>query len=304
MKNIRLLNNKFLFFLFSIIFLNWTNIFLAAKPKKDRVKRNSTKVMEDVEVTKCKKKIAECGETDEVKRNELRLELADIYFKLGQWQKSVNAYKEFIKFNPINLQDKCKDESYKKKLSDYEYATYRIPMSFYNDTLAPDRDQTATKDALTGCKEYLQQFVTTEFKDSLKNKSFSDLLKQVEKHELAVKQVASMAQRKLLDSEIEVFYFYLRNRSFVPAKRRLDYIKDKFFKETEDNEILKTLEDHFEKAQKKIKYKPLNEREISKLYVIYKFIDDYSPTQRRKRKELRTGMPVVLKSKRKNKDRF
>ncbi|MDR3646820.1 MAG: outer membrane protein assembly factor BamD [Candidatus Babeliales bacterium] len=161
---------------------------------------------------------------DQDKICNIRLELADIYFDGNKLDKAATAYKEFVKLYPGN--EKA------------EYAQYKEIQSNFKEALDFDRDQTKTKEAL----KLSQEFIT-----KTKNEEY---LKEI-------KQTIRQCKKKLLKSELSMFYFYLKKPNFKSAQRRLDYLKKDFFKNPE-NEILIKLQEHIKLAQDKKPYDPVD----------------------------------------------
>jgi outer membrane protein assembly factor BamD len=80
-----------------------------------------------------------------------RLALADSYFKeggTGNYILAVSAYREFLTFFPSHPRS--------------DYAQFQVAEAFYRQRNGPDRDQTATEDALEEYKKLLDQYPNSE----------------------------------------------------------------------------------------------------------------------------------------------
>lgn len=154
----------------------------------------------------------------------LRLELADLYFNSNKLDKAANCYKEFVKNYPGN--DKA------------EYCSYQEIVSLFNQTLDPDRDQGKTKEALKLSQDFIKKGTDKEY------------IKKV-------KEIIRKCNKKLLEAEINIFYFYLRKKNFKATQKRLDYLKKEFFKNPK-NKLLTKLEEHIKLAQENKVYEPVD----------------------------------------------
>lgn len=127
---------------------------------------------------------------------DLMLELADILFDLGSLIKAERLYGEFVHLYPGD-----------KKA---EYASYKEILCSYWKTLEYFRDQSKTKETVDLAKKFLERkdvFVT---------------------YKKQVQEIMSSCYEKLLDSEINIFNFYLKQENYTAARTRLANIEKEF----------------------------------------------------------------------------
>lgn len=134
--------------------------------------------------------------TDQVEIAMLHLERADLHFDIGKFQKAGKCYEEYLKMYPGS--DKIDEVKYKS-----------ILCRFYQ-TLDIDRDQSKTKNTLALANEYLKQ---------------PDVFNAYKKD---VKDIQKKCCKKLLESEIYVFNFYLKRGSTKAAQTRLDFMREHY----------------------------------------------------------------------------
>lgn len=130
-----------------------------------------------------------CTDAEELKS--ILLQLADLYYTREEWSKSERAYQEFVMLYPGAT--KC------------DYAHFRAVLCGVKLTCQPDRDQTKTQEVL----KLADEFIITH-----KN---SEYLQQVT-------QLATDCRERLFASDINVFNFYLNNKNYKAAQKRLDII--------------------------------------------------------------------------------
>ncbi len=135
-----------------------------------------------------------CNDFEELKL--IMLELADLLFDTGKLEKAGKMYTEFTKLYPGS--DKV------------EYATYKNILCAFYSVFEVDRDQSKTKEAL----ELTEQFLAR-----------SDLFTTYEKD---VKNINKKCHEKLVESEINIFTFYMNKGSLTAAQKRLDGIRKDF----------------------------------------------------------------------------
>jgi outer membrane protein assembly factor BamD len=124
-------------------------------------------------------------------RPEAKLGLGDTYLGEGSAESLVlaqNEFREFLTFFPTHPRA--------------DYAQYKLGMSHFQQMLAPDRDQTETKEAVGELGLFVQRYPS------------SALLAEG-------RQKLREAQNRLTDSEYKVGYFYWRNRWYPGAIERL-----------------------------------------------------------------------------------
>jgi len=134
--------------------------------------------------------------TDLGELSSLMLELADIFFDLDYIAKAERLYKEFFELYPGD-----------KKA---EYAIYRAIVCSYTKTREYYRDQSKTQDTVELAKKFLDR----------KN-VFTTYTKEVE-------NILLSCYEKLLESEINIFNFYLTYENYIAAETRLKNIEKEF----------------------------------------------------------------------------
>jgi outer membrane protein assembly factor BamD len=124
-------------------------------------------------------------------RPDAKLGLGDTYLGEGSAESLVlaqNEFREFLTFYPTNRRA--------------DYAQYRLGMSHFKQMLAPDRDQTETKEAVAELTFFVQRYPSSALMEEGRQK-----LRE--------------AQNRLTESEYRVGYFYWRNRWYPGAIDRL-----------------------------------------------------------------------------------
>ena len=133
---------------------------------------------------------------DQEKLKELRLELADLYFDIGKFEKAGKLYGEYIISYPGSEHK--------------EYAEYKAILCRFYLTLGTDRDQTKTEETLALIQTYLDEPMPSR------------------EYRLAIQDIQKQCWQKVRDREEYIFNFYLKQHKFEGAERRLAYIKEKF----------------------------------------------------------------------------
>jgi outer membrane assembly lipoprotein YfiO len=130
--------------------------------------------------------------SDITKLAEHLLEIADLFFQDGQFQKASRLYTEYSTLYPGS--DKM------------EYALHRAIQSSFACILPSDRDQTKTEETVGLTEIFLLQdhFIT---------------------HREEVKQVQLQCYEQLASSECNVCYFYITRDRFTAAEKRLKKIR-------------------------------------------------------------------------------
>lgn len=129
--------------------------------------------------------------TDAEELKNILLEMADLYYLQEEWSKAERAYNEFVLLYPGA--SKC------------DYAHYKAVLCGYKLTSEPDRDQTKTQETLKLAQEFMVQHAKSE-------------------HLQEVTTLATECREKLLASDTNVFNFYLNNKNYKAAQKRLDII--------------------------------------------------------------------------------
>ena len=134
--------------------------------------------------------------TNQAYLEELRLERANLYFDLGNFERAGKLYREMTDFYPGG---RYKDE-----------IKYREVLCRFYLTLNTDRDQSKTRDALALANEYLNH---------------PDIFKLYRDD---VRGIQKQCVQKLFDAENYVFSFYLRKGNNKAAEGRIKYMKEHF----------------------------------------------------------------------------
>jgi len=130
--------------------------------------------------------------TDINKASDHVLEVADILFTDGQYQRAARMYTDFATLYPG-----------KEKV---EYALYRAIVSSFVCILPCDRDQSKTEETLSLAAAFLKQDHFTQYKDE-------------------VSALFAQCQQRLIESELSICQFYIKRGRLKPAQRRLDTLK-------------------------------------------------------------------------------
>jgi outer membrane protein assembly factor BamD len=123
-------------------------------------------------------------------RPDAKLGLGDTFLGDGSAEALVlaqNEFREFLTFYPTHARA--------------DYAQYKLGMCHFKQMLAPDRDQTATKEAVAELTLFVQRYPQ------------SSLLE-------GGRQKLREAQNRLTESEYKVGYFYWRNKWYPGAIER------------------------------------------------------------------------------------
>lgn len=150
----------------------------------------------DVAIKYLEKMIPQC--TDMHDLAEIMIELGNLYYDTGRLAKAFTMYREFVNLYPG---------------SDHvEYALYRAVVCKFDGISDAERDQTPTKETIELAEEFLERsdlFVTCKDK---------------------VEEILKKCRERLFENEMTVFNFYLFNKRFIAANKRLDSIKKEFIK--------------------------------------------------------------------------
>ncbi|MDO8445471.1 MAG: outer membrane protein assembly factor BamD [Deltaproteobacteria bacterium] len=80
-----------------------------------------------------------------------KLKIADSYFYDESYPEAISAYREFEKLHPTN--------------DNIPYVIFQIGMSYFNQILTIDRDQTATKNAAAEFTRFISRFPNNQYAD-------------------------------------------------------------------------------------------------------------------------------------------
>lgn len=127
-----------------------------------------------------------------------KLKLADLYLNNGKLESAYQLYDHFKEFYPSD--------------SKAEYATYKSILSKFYQTLKIDCDQTVTEETIKLCSSYLDSPYFSEYKNDAID-------------------IRNTCSQKLIDKEVYVYNFYIKKGKFDSAKKRLNYLRDKYLSE-------------------------------------------------------------------------
>ncbi len=119
------------------------------------------------------------------------MKIAEAYFSSGRYVEAATAYEDFIKQHPDHPRT--------------AEILYQLGLSYFEQILTPDRDQTTTRNALA------------TFNDMLKR--YPDFPRQSE-----LKEKIAQCKDQLAEHEIMVGNFYLRTEKFQAAVNRINPI--------------------------------------------------------------------------------
>lgn len=118
--------------------------------------------------------------------------LAETYFKDGKHAPAHEMYEHFNQFYPSD------------KFA--EYAKYKSILAKFYQTLRSDCDQTPTEEALKLCRDYTD---TVSY----------------QKYRRDVEDIKKTCVQKLIDKEVYVYDFYLHQKQYDAARKRIDFLK-------------------------------------------------------------------------------
>ena len=123
------------------------------------------------------------------------LKIAEAYYVSKRYEEAALAYQDFLKQHP----------------NDFRAATilYRMGLSYYQQILSPDRDQTSTRNALRSFQE-----LTRRFPDDSQAQEAEHLILR--------------CRTRLAEHEVYVGHYYLKREQYQPAIKRLKEILDSF----------------------------------------------------------------------------
>lgn len=123
----------------------------------------------------------------------ISLDLADLYFQAGQFEKAAQKYTEFTKLYPGN--------------ENIEHALYHAIECNFKNILDAEHDQTTTKETVELTKQFLDRAtIFVEFTDKV-----LDIQKQ--------------CYNRLIESEQSIISFYMDRGNYKSVQKRLDNLK-------------------------------------------------------------------------------
>lgn len=124
-----------------------------------------------------------------------KLLLAEVYFKTGKYPSAFELYDHYNQFYPSDARA--------------EYAKYRSVLAKFYQTLRSDCDQSQTEETVKLCQEYLD-------------------VPTYKKYANDVTDINKTCEHKLVDKEIYVFNFYLKQGEYEAASGRLKHLREAF----------------------------------------------------------------------------
>lgn len=119
------------------------------------------------------------------------MKIAEAYYKAGRYEEAATAYTDFLKQHPND--------------SRIDDITYQLGLSYYQQMMSADRDQTSTRNAMN---------------------VFEELLRRFPEYPLA-EEVGYLIQRcrnRLAEHEVYVGHYYLKKEYFQAAITRLEKV--------------------------------------------------------------------------------
>jgi outer membrane protein assembly factor BamD len=133
------------------------------------------------------------------------LKVGDCHFLKKEYVEAVAAYEEFKKIHPGH--------------EEVPYVQFQIGMSYFNQMLTLDRDQTSTKKALSSFEYLIANSSPSLFTEKAREK-------------------VDVCKKRLADHEFYVGNFYYNQGSFQAAASRLEGLLEKFPKNPEEDKTL------------------------------------------------------------------
>ncbi len=133
------------------------------------------------------------------------LKVGDCHFMEKEYVEAIAAYEEFKKVHPGH--------------EEIPYVQFQIAMSYYNQMLTLDRDQTSTKKALSGFENLVANYPPSLFTEKAKEK-------------------IAICKKRLADHEFYVGNFYYKAGRFQAAASRFEELLQKFPKDSDEDKTL------------------------------------------------------------------
>jgi outer membrane protein assembly factor BamD len=124
-----------------------------------------------------------------------KLRIADSYYMNENYPEAISAYRDFEKLHPTN--------------DNVPYAIFQTGMSYFNQMLTIDRDQTPTMNVVTEFTRLLSRFPNSQYTD-------------------AAKKNLVTARNNLSENEFYVANFYFKKGNYKAALERLDALRSKY----------------------------------------------------------------------------
>jgi outer membrane protein assembly factor BamD (BamD/ComL family) len=155
--------------------------------------------------------------TDINKTAELMIEYADLLFDQGELTKARLVYTEYTNLYPGDDTQIINKQVENKKCTKHEYALHRAALCSFYLTLSTDRDQTMTQETLQLTENFLSIESYTTYKQEV-----CDIQKQ--------------CYKKIVESELGICNFYLKQGSYKAVEQRLAHIKNDYLPKVPDIE--------------------------------------------------------------------
>lgn len=133
------------------------------------------------------------------------LKIGDCHFQMKEYVEAISAYEEFKKIHPTH--------------DDIPYVQFQIAMSYFNQMLSLDRDQTFTKKALSNFEYLINNYPPNIFTEKAKSK-------------------IEICRKRLIDHEIYIGNFYYKQGKFEAALQRFEGILKMFPQRSDEDRIL------------------------------------------------------------------
>lgn len=168
-----------------------------------------------------------------------KLRIADSYYKDENYPEAISTYREFEKLHPTN--------------ENLPYAVFQTGMSYFNQILTIDRDQTPAMNSATEFARLLSRFPDSKYYDDAK------------------KNLAA-ARNNLAENEFYVGRFYFRNGNYKAALDRFDAVRSKYPEFAAMDKVLFYTGKTYIEINEKDKGKAMLEK-LSKDYPLSSFTD-------------------------------
>lgn len=124
-----------------------------------------------------------------------KLKIADSYFNDENYPEAISAYREFEKLHPTN--------------ESIPYAIYQVGMSYFKQLLTIDRDQTATRNAVTEFERLLSRFTESQYAEEARKNLV-------------------ICKNNLAENEFYIGNFYYRKENYAAAIERFKAAMTKY----------------------------------------------------------------------------
>lgn len=138
--------------------------------------------------------------TDPNLLKDINLELADLYFELGNMEQAAKLYSAYINLFPGSPQR--------------AYVHYQAILCKFYSTFSIDRDQTTTEETF----KLTQLYLDVVSKDDQLYKEYADEVASIQKQ----------CCKKLYDHDMDIFNFYFKKGNYKAAQVHLDEMKKTF----------------------------------------------------------------------------